>query len=1019
MSTTGKQSPLGINVLGDILQNRGLRINPLITTYIGSSKYNSDYTPGTIITDTCLYWLLYAVNDAYIRGYPNSGTRVSNSVYNSIISIGSTTIPALGNSVPSTYKIYDPSNRWTGQATTGYYVTGNINEGQSATWLPYNTSNPNKSITQWGYLRLIALQAWNEFNWNGKVNGDTGFSSMPEYKDFLNTISQIESFVRLSNIPIIGSRNGPDYLKRIYSNMNDLITGDISGISLALRDFGNECITLGKTIDLSKIAKFGLPSVLLQTIRKYKGLTQSLTLSLLASGLTNQEIDQISRGVINTSQLQEQKIYAAYLVIIGVDLESILIVLNCKTPGITSLADLLNLRKLFPNSYSTLTVPLTNGAPGPTNSKTYYPIYANGSVNSSLLSATVQAAIGNQALCGPPNVSNAPLTGTNIQDLALGFGSYLQGILPNDIAVAAGAFSYSVLQVPNITSVDFEKFAQVTASLETIKGLNVNGTDVPTNVTSANDTNFLTGLGSGPNGSYRMIDFFGAMTGLPYHSKDIYNLIKRYQTSNLAYLYQQLYLAVFWDAAAITVTVSFNITTSTYYISDATVSNAGGGYGRGGAGAPTVSIPSMPSAVLTTRIGTNPNDLSTFGKVISVSIVNNGDQSSNPGSPTVEVQAPPTGSYPSPGGNTPYLTVGWPTMDGAVSSYVAPANAEIASIQNSDSNGTKQLNLIYDITGTQLLIEQRARYTAIAPVPDTTRDVWISNYPTSQYSFVDNVYSWSSDTSPGGVVQMLEAIADYNYIGGQSLVALMRESRNQSRLRNLGVELTNNVPSALTPEQVALQIANGTLPNAVYGLPVTGVNGNLDNSVTNFTIPTNLLQLNGTGELISPTPAGFYDPNSLSFKLSTNNTDPNNQTTISGILNVANSNLNNTNLLGPEGDGTGPPGGIPKDITDPNLINTNIFQAGLVSDGLGIGDNVTGTQQIGIFLGLTSYPNGQTSTLDTGKAVPGSLAGSKAVNLLPANLNTAYTSSVLSPSVYNIGEAIDDVVRCNCECWIG
>jgi hypothetical protein len=68
-----------------------------------------------------------------------------------------------------------------GPANSGYPVTGVTDDGQQATWLPYDTTNPNKSVTQWGYIRLHALQAWNEFNWNGT----TLVLSSPLYKEYL------------------------------------------------------------------------------------------------------------------------------------------------------------------------------------------------------------------------------------------------------------------------------------------------------------------------------------------------------------------------------------------------------------------------------------------------------------------------------------------------------------------------------------------------------------------------------------------------------------------------------------------------------------------------------------------------------------------------------------------------------------------------------------------------------------------------------------------------------------------
>ena len=207
------------------------------------------------------------------------------------------------------------------------------------------------------------------------------------------------------------------FLKGTYSNMNDLASGDITGVSLATKTFGQDCIRAGKVIDLNKIAKFGLPSVLLQTIRKYNTLTQSLVLALLTSGLSNQEIDSISKNTDAVSKTQEQQIYGAFLIITGTDLEEILIPLNCKTQGLDTLADLLNVKKLFPNSYQSLTVPMYNTTSGPTNSKTYYPVFDNNNVSSRLTNYNIVQQIDTIVPAGPPPIKEAPVKPFNIDQV--------------------------------------------------------------------------------------------------------------------------------------------------------------------------------------------------------------------------------------------------------------------------------------------------------------------------------------------------------------------------------------------------------------------------------------------------------------------------------------------------------------------------------------------------------------------------------------------------------------------------
>jgi uncharacterized membrane protein YgcG len=323
---------------------------------------------GSIVNDTCLRLLTYAFNDAYGRGQVNTVT------YNNLISIGSTTIPALGNSKAPTFN-------WTGYPN----------------WASdYTKSN---EVTRWGYVRLFALQGYNEFNYNN------GYATGGEYKDFLSAFMAASSFVEYTNKAILSMTNSQDFLDGTYSNMNDLISADIAGISLATSTFGRDLITSGKAINLAKISTFGLPSNLLETLQKYNAITKEVSLAILSSGLQLDELSQILTNFSAVTQEQERRLYAAYNLIVGDSLNDVLVPLNCKVRGLESLADLLNPQKLFPNSYQTLTVPVYNTTQGPTNSKTYYPIYVNGGLNSNLRSALVTNQIGTQTPTGTPVIA--------------------------------------------------------------------------------------------------------------------------------------------------------------------------------------------------------------------------------------------------------------------------------------------------------------------------------------------------------------------------------------------------------------------------------------------------------------------------------------------------------------------------------------------------------------------------------------------------------------------------------------
>jgi hypothetical protein len=320
--------------------------------------------------------------------YYNSN--IDKDTYDNLLAMGQSRIPALSNSLPPTYLINDPSNVWGGQATSGYAIAGDVGQGQEAKWFPYDTDNNNFSVTQWGFLRCLALQAWNVFNWQGS----SPLNEEPEYKNYATQFLNLDGFIEQSNKAIFALRNSATFLEGTYSNINDLITGDITGVSLSTQALGQDLTNLANALSLQSISKFGLPSVLLQTLKQNNALTQSVILALLTAGLSQNEINEIANNNITASTIQEQRIYGAFTVITGNELSSILKTLGCKTKGIVQLTDLLNVRKMFPISYTSLTVPVYNTSPGPTNSKTYYLLFVDRELNPQLLTEQIKETVG-------------------------------------------------------------------------------------------------------------------------------------------------------------------------------------------------------------------------------------------------------------------------------------------------------------------------------------------------------------------------------------------------------------------------------------------------------------------------------------------------------------------------------------------------------------------------------------------------------------------------------------------------
>lgn len=583
----------------------------------------------------------------------------------------------------------------------------------------------------------------------------------------------------------------------------------------------------------------------------------------------------------------------------------------------------------------------------------------------------------------------------SFQEPNLGFGSYLAGILPDDVAIAAGAFSRTMQQVKNLQNVDFEKFAQIVYAMESTKDLTlVNGTDVPTNVELAAQGYHLTALGSGPVGTYTMSDFFGCMSGLPYPWIPIYNNILALQTQKLINIYDELFLAVTWEGAVIGVATETRqveispgpppVYQTEYRVAGFTIINKGGGYGRGTAPDPIITASNGGSGtgvVGRDNAGAQSLGGGTFGRINSTTVTNQGSWVTSP--PTATIEYPPidflpvqaSGAKATNGVNSPTGTAGWTAiMNPVVAAYIVQANTEIAAIQARNPEKSALLNSLHDVTGSQLSIELRARFIGIPAVPTVIRDIYLNRYPSASMNFVDSLPELGQNTYPHMTVQTLEAISNVAATTGQSIVAQMRESRNETRLVNIGVPLDNAAATGTDPIQELSLLVNGTAltvtnnfslsPNGdvknpyVIKEPLTGPNAN---TVIQIQSP-----ISGTG-------VGFTNPAYVN-----NGTTP-----TPGIY------FNGNNVITTTGLSPGDPSVL---LPIVNGDTSNIFPT------------------VG-----TVVPSITGSELDIGRAPPGSLSPSKGINILPPKLKLA---SGTLPGTFNVPEAIDHVIACNCDCWV-
>jgi hypothetical protein len=192
-------------------------------------------------------------------------------------------------------------------------------------------------------------------------NGDVG--------KFAQAFAAAQGYVGLVNQFIISAANANEYLGPTFTNLDDMITGDLSKVSLALPAFGADLEQLGNLFAFSTIQNLGEPAALLQQLSKVGRMGNStlpcVQAALEMAGLDSAEItDLISNNRqslfnpdgLTTNQFDrlQQKAYQGMNMVLGDCLADVLAILDVTTPNINDMADLLDAVKLLPTSYPSL-----------------------------------------------------------------------------------------------------------------------------------------------------------------------------------------------------------------------------------------------------------------------------------------------------------------------------------------------------------------------------------------------------------------------------------------------------------------------------------------------------------------------------------------------------------------------------------------------------------------------------------------------------------------------------------------
>jgi len=395
----GTYTPLQINTAAGMLNNQGIKSLPSALT-AAIAAYNGK----TVIAN----WLA-AVNAYQAQSYKTTST------LDLLLSIGSGTIPALGNSIPTPPLGNFPN------LDREYFPS----QSDASTLDPY------------GFADLVQ-QTGNAYL--GIANDTQDLSR------FCQGFIAVQSFVGLTNAFINSTHNAATYLGPTFTNMNNLVTNSLTSLVNntpgSITALATDLTNQGLLVDTKTLNLYGTPAALLAQLSKEAKIVGSTLPAvkdkLLDTGLTTvdianlvnlnvQSFDNVNGLTANEFDKLQRLAYQAMTTVTGSDLQDVLDTLAVTTPNVATMADLLDPTVVFPNSYLALTTPT------PTVPQAIY--QPNGAVNMNL-APTVNAFVPAPSGC-----------------------DQLAKIIPPDQAVANKALQSSLQQIADIANTTWPKLS--------------------------------------------------------------------------------------------------------------------------------------------------------------------------------------------------------------------------------------------------------------------------------------------------------------------------------------------------------------------------------------------------------------------------------------------------------------------------------------------------------------------------------------------------------------------------------
>lgn len=276
---------------------------------------------------------------------------------------------------------------------------------------------------------------------------------------------------------------------KTFQSQDSIITGGLSQITQAFGAFGDDLSRIGLLINLDNLTNLGSPQALVNQLLSLSTLPPEVYTVFLAAGVSSSTLADLPD--VTMTDAEQKLLYDGMTKITGTTLTQILSILRVTTPGIATMADLLNPLKIFPKSFNTLTTPTSDGIRG---------IYvdSSGTVNSNLLTTL------------PPSVL-APLLGN--QTIRNTYAQ-LKKIIPPDQALANKALQTGLEQVKAVFNVSLPDLGAAAQRIESTKGLSLIsniGNVLPTEVSSFYRQSLASG--SGNSGRVLLADVIGSAGG--------------------------------------------------------------------------------------------------------------------------------------------------------------------------------------------------------------------------------------------------------------------------------------------------------------------------------------------------------------------------------------------------------------------------------------------------------------------------------------------------------------------------